>query len=223
MEGTYKLRGSQDNHRFDLTIPAQRGTGVMSTVLVSSPNNGLSTSLTIAPMPTYLNGIAKDATGNPIAYGTVSVYPEGVKGASYTTQTDAAGHFVIEPAWIPPFQYSLVYTTSTGEAIPVTTARYLKENKEFHESHAIDSFVTQVNYVAPTQTPDEKTAQIKRAGTNAKLTDNGTTINVQQKTNTTFRGTQTIMVLILVILLLIGAGVGIYIYIQKKSSRGPSY
>jgi hypothetical protein len=173
-------------------------------------------------MPSYLDGIASDHSGTPIANGTVALYVDGMTEPSVTTTTDDSGHFVISPDSIPPLAYSLVYTSATGVTVPVDTLDFLKQNKTYNAEHNIDPFVSVSVTPEPTQAASQNRGMTGvNGGTAQKTSSNFQTIPVAGSgTSGAMQG----IIMIVVILLVLGIiGVGAYIMMKTKTQSSSQF
>jgi len=72
------------------------------------------------PILNYLEGYARDASGDALPYATVGLYLAGATVPQYRTKADAKGYFSISSEHIPAFAYTLRYTDAQGKVVSVT-------------------------------------------------------------------------------------------------------
>jgi hypothetical protein len=92
--------------------------------VAATPTN----TITIKPIPSYIEGIAYDSKGVPIANALIEVYPFYSVKPMYTTVADANGRYKIGSQHLPQVQYKLKYVKPTGEAITIDTSTFVKQN-----------------------------------------------------------------------------------------------
>jgi len=116
----------------------------------TSPQNTFSGDV----IPSYIEGIAYDKVGKPIANAIVGIYPSYSEKAMYYTSTDENGKYTIDSQHIPQFHYELSYKKKTGEVITLTPSSFIKQNTSYFAANNISPFKKKVTLFA-----EEKKAQ----------------------------------------------------------------
>ena len=218
----YVPEGLRDERNFDMWINAKSkdSVGVFKELKISSKYSSKTISLSISPMPSFLDGIAEAKGGKPIVGGTVSIYPMGSGKPSYTTSTDNIGHFVVNSEWIPPFPYELRYRTIMGDETKVTTTEYLKQNAMYHKENNIDSYSIQT--IQPSISPfKNETKENSKSGTKtinnySKSREPQSTIS--QSNSPVDSGMQGVVIVVIVLMVLVGVAVGAIITMKPKQT-----
>ncbi len=202
---SYVTQGLRDERNFDLWIPVvlEEGKGRFMELRVSSTYSDKTLTFPMNPMPTYLEGIARDAFGMPIVNGTVALRANGIKKPLIRVSTDAEGHFTIYSNKIPPFPYTLHYSSATGKQSSLTTSEFLSQNETYHAQKKINAFSHVV--------ADADLKALEREK-NQKLAS-----SAQKNTSVMTQGMQGIVIIICILVLLVGIGVGAYFVMRKKS------
>ncbi len=214
----YVPQNSTNDRNFDIWTNASSadGKGALSELRVVSKYSTKIQTISIPPMPSYLDGIAYGSSNAPVVGGTVGIYLEGSNKPAYITSTDSVGHFVVTSEWIPSFPYELRYTSATGDTTKVTTTEYLKQNGAYHASKAVQS------YSAIITDASGKTKNLKTAANAAKPSGRGTDLlPTTPGQGSITSGTQGIIMLIVVIMMLLMIGVGAFVVMKSKQSQLP--
>jgi len=95
------------------------------------------------PIPSYLEGYAYDDKGVIIPNANVGVYLTFSNRPYSQTKTDVNGHFRLSSELLPLMPYKIRYITATGNVTPITTARFITQNKEYFVKQKIDPFIAQ--------------------------------------------------------------------------------
>ena len=204
---TYIPQNSTDERNFDIWMDetTKDSKGILTQIKVTSKYSTKFFTIPIDPMPSYLEGIAKDKTDKPILEGTVSVFPIGSSNPTFKTTADIHGHFIITSANLPPLPYSLLYTTITGDEIKISTTEYLKQNVNFHKTNAINSYSV-------------KTLDHKTSVTNNPLRQPTTG---DQKQGTASTGGQMIILTFVILIILIATAAGAFLVMKSKRQQVP--
>lgn len=195
-----------------------------------------SVSIAIDPIPSYLEGVAKDGSGTIIPSALVGIYLKGSTKAVYQTKADINGHYVIGSQFIPPLPYEIKLFKVTGEVIKLSTKEYLKQNATYLKTNNINPFsmvkattklnnMTNTLEVTKTVVPQNNTNQNSNVNSSNSVTkgkSNTSSSNpqtdVQQKTVGAGLGAgmQGIVMVIVVIMVLLMIGVGAFIMMKSK-------
>lgn len=202
-----------------------------------------SVSIAIDPIPSYLEGIAKDNNGVIIPSALVGIYLKGNTKAVYQTKADINGHYVIGSQFIPPLPYEIKLVKVTGEVTKLSTKEYLKQNATYLKTNSINPFsmvkattklnnMTNTLEVTKTVVPQDNTNQNSNVNSNNSLTkgkSNTSSSNpqtdTQQKTiggGGLGAGLQGIVMVVVVIMVLVMIGVGAFIMMKSKQQT-PQY
>lgn len=194
------------------------------------------TSMKIDPIPSYIEGIAQDGTGNILTSALVGIYLQGSNVAAYQTKTDINGHYVIGSQFVPPLPYELRIKKVTGEIIKLSTTEYLRQNAEYHKTNDISSFST-----IKTTTAIDSNNTLVVTKTVVPQNNDKTNTNGSQKGNNTGSSNQTgaeptkapgiagmvgagsqgiIMVLVAIVMLVL-VGIGAFVMMKSKQSQQP--
>ncbi len=212
----YVPLNSNNDRNFDIWVSASStdGKGVLKNLKVTSKFSTKLQSMSVPPMPSYLDGIAFGITRAPVVNGTVGVYPMGSNIPVYTTSTDSVGHFVVTSEWIPPFSYELHYTTTAGDVIKVSTTDYLKQNEKYLKDHSIQSYsgvITDAN---------GKPKNLKDDVSKVKPQNVPEPTSIESAQSFISR-TPVIMMFVLVIMMLLMIGVGAFVVMKSKQNQLP--
>lgn len=99
-----------------------------------------STSFSVKPIPSYIEGIAYDSSGRAIPQAIVGVYTKFSNKPWFVTVADEQGQYKIGSQYLPRFEYELRYKKPTGEIIVVDTATFIKQNVKFFVAEGIKPF-----------------------------------------------------------------------------------
>ncbi len=201
--------------------------------------------ISIKPIPAYIEGIAYDTKGIAIPGAIVGIYPFYSEKPFYLTVADANGRYKIGSQYIPRFEYGLRYKKPTGEVILIDTSTFVKQNakliltegiKPFEEKNTTVAEDKKVqDYFANITTPIELKAPDKaqKSGSNNKYTaggSSGSTSRDQAENPTQTQGgvgvlgqgMQGVIMIVVVIMILLMIGVGAFIMMKSKQQT-PQY
>lgn len=99
-----------------------------------------STSFSVKPIPSYIEGVAYDSNGRSIPQAIVGVYTKFSNKPWFVTVADEQGQYKIGSQYLPRFEYELRYKKPTGEIIVVDTATFIKQNVKFFVAEGIKPF-----------------------------------------------------------------------------------
>ncbi|MFH0773630.1 MAG: carboxypeptidase-like regulatory domain-containing protein [bacterium] len=208
-------------------------------------NASTSTSYNVAPIPTYIEGIAYDTAGKAIPGAIVGVYTTFSNNPVYMTVADQDGRYKIGSQHLPRFSYELRYKKPTGEVVIVSTGTFIKQNIKLFAAEGIKPFEEKKTTVA-----EDAKAQDFFANTNTSLDLNPTgggqnnssnnkyvgggsnnSSSSRNQTGTTTQtggggigaGMQGIVMIVVVIMVLVMIGVGAFIMMKSKQQAPPQY
>jgi len=184
-------------------------------------------SIPIDPMPSYLEGYAKDSQGVVIPKAKVGLYMKFASLPEYEMTADEQGYYKIASKYIPTSPYDIRFKSPNGTMTTITTRQYLQESQKEISTNKIDPFSVrdENNKVIPT------IASINEGGNKSPVSNLNSGLKTQtastpktkeQSTTATPMNpavTQTIIVLVLLLLLLGGVGVGVLLYMKKKTPQ----
>lgn len=101
-----------------------------------------STSFSVKPIPSYIEGVAYDSNGRSIPQAIVGVYTKFSNKPWFVTVADEQGQYKIGSQYLPQFEYELRYKKPTGEIIVVDTATFIKQNVKFFVAEGIKPYET---------------------------------------------------------------------------------
>lgn len=94
--------------------------------------SGPSLEISLDPILPYLDGIAYDAQGKPIAFASVKVKLTSTNSTYYQTQADADGMFKFYPRQLPILPYYLEFSAPNSQAtISQSTTVFVKKNEAY--------------------------------------------------------------------------------------------
>lgn len=97
------------------------------------------TLFSVEPILNYVEGIAYDDSGKPLANSKVGVYLNQATKSIYETKTDEKGHYKITSEYLPPMSYSLKYLQPGGTTYSVPTTKYIAQNAEYIEENKVNT------------------------------------------------------------------------------------
>ena len=204
------------------------GWGILSSILngwgVEAQTR--SNSISIKPMPSFLEGFAYDGFGKVISNALVSIYLIGGTKPYYETKADVKGFYKIGSEYIPPFQYEIKYKTLSGQVITMSTEKYLEQNRAYLVEQKIDLYEykpeSKIVVVTPTKSPNGpdkngNVPNISNGGTNGV---NGTTTKgiVAAITGS---GSQGVIMIVVILLILTLIGIGTFVMMKSKQQHPP--
>jgi hypothetical protein len=180
--------------------------------------------ITMEPVPRYIDAIARYEDGQIIPAAKVNVYDEVARDVTYSTTADKDGRYVIPPQYIPRISYRIEYETTKGIVRAVPPAEVISENSGYYVSKRIDLFSRDVaqkvqeSYIAsgsasvPTVTnqPTRITPPLSGGGAASSIP------SVQPTQNPTSLETSRLMsYLALLVFLIISVAIMVIFYIRK--------
>lgn len=105
-----------------------------------SPQATPSASVSLEPIPSYLEGYAYDNNGSPLVNSTVDVYTTFSKSPYSETTTDEKGFFRIGSTALPFLPYTIGYTSATGTTYSVTPSKFISQNTSYLTSKNINLY-----------------------------------------------------------------------------------
>lgn len=98
------------------------------------------------PIPSYIEGYAKDGNGNVIANAIVRVKLEMSDGVYFQTKADENGFFTIAPKNLPIMTYYLDFSTPNGVSLVKNTAvEFAQNNQEYLSTNNISLMAASKN------------------------------------------------------------------------------
>ena len=201
----------------------------------------VTSSVSINPIPSYLEGIARDSNGAVLPSVLVGVYLQGSRVPVYQARSDINGHYVIGSQYIPMLPYEIHITLATGDVLLLSTMDYLKQNVDFHKQNTINSFAkVQTNSVVDTTgvlmvtktvvTPGSsigtQSSNIGKKNTSGQTGTQNRTSAINTPSNgassSSISGMQGVVMVIVVILVLVMIGVGAFIMMKSKQQSSSS-
>lgn len=198
----------------------------------NSPTSSSAISMTVEPIPTYLEGFAYDSTGKIIPYAKVGVYLSYSKNAFYQTMTNSDGSFRIASEYLPNTQFSIRFTDPQGKVNNVTTSQFIVQKSKQVPLSTTATFnpfasvaatqVTALNAQEGRVIAD--LANYYQAGNAAQNNQqNGTGNNGEAGTKTVQNPPNNAVLIAVILLLLLGAvGVMLAVYIYRKNAAQPT-
>jgi len=173
--------------------------------------------LTVEPIPNYLEGYAQDPNGNVLPNAKVGVYLTNATRPYYETQADDKGYFKITSEYLPFMPYKLKYSTANGTVINLPASRFVTQNAQYITAQKVNVYdYKNVQGVKPV-------ALAKKTNT----TGTGGTANQPSsgnQTGTSPAGTASspFLVTLIILLILIGVlGLMLGVYLLKKNQQSP--
>ena len=206
---------------------------------VQSPKN----TFTGEVIPSYINGIAYNEKGIPLAKAIVGIYPSYSNNAMHYTSTDENGKFIIGSQNIPQFHYSLRYKKNTGEVMEVSTSSFIKQNVSYFDENKIVPFKKQLtsatdevksrkelDLIVGSSNPDMKIiiSNKERSSTSTSKTSENSNSQLERKVSDSGPiskvgnaqvSSQMFAIVLIVILILVMIAVGIFVIIKAKKSE----
>lgn len=199
-----------------------------------------STSFSVKPIPSYIEGVAYDNSGRSIPQAIVGVYTKFSNKPWFVTVADEQGQYKIGSQYLPRFEYELRYKKPTGEVIVVDTSTFIKQNVKFFAAEGIRPFeqkkssstedfaaqvkvsevVKETDLQAMAKVGSSKGTGLSKSGSNG-INNMGTTAVTPSATAGTGMGSGAMMIVV-VIFVLILLGVGAFVMMKSKQST-PQY
>lgn len=194
------------------------------------------TSYVFDPIPTYIEGYAKDNNGKIMAYTKVGVYGIGDSRPYRTVTTDENGYFRIASDNLLSSPYELRYLPAVGKTVTVSTTKFISSNLSVIKKNKIDLssykpakvvLAAEKAVLKPTPTVAQKTTTNNRNNTFSRTsatTTNGLPFQ-QSNSQNNQKQTQSYLTVIIVIILtlILAAVILIWIYLQKKNRAGNEF
>jgi len=111
---------------------------IMSYIIPDVNAQSSTVQVDLPPIPNYIEGIAYDASNNPMAGATVEVFMERSKKAFYTTTADELGYFRVSSENLPFMPYTLRYTSTAGVSVSVPTKTFLSQNDAYLKDNNVN-------------------------------------------------------------------------------------
>ena len=181
-----------------------------------------STSISLNPIPAYLEGYAYDQKGNVLPNATVKIILQMTKKMYYQTKADEKGHFAIGSSSLPLFDYYLEISTPGMGTITYTTTEFAKVNSQYLQSNKINMMTAEKNGqpISTVQVSTESGINFKKDQIQTTKVDE--TKKTEEKAK--ISQSQSILILIAVIILFaIGAVVAWFVIFNKKPESNPPF
>lgn len=196
-----------------------------------------STSFTVKPIPSYIEGVAYDNSGRSIPQAIVGVYTKFSNKPWFVTVADEQGQYKIGSQYLPQFEYELRYKKPTGEVIVVDTSTFIKQNVKFFvaegikpyeqkKSSSTEDFAAQVKVSEVVKETDlqamakvgsSKGTGLSKSG-NGGINNMGTSEVTPSATNGTGTAGSGAMMIAVVIFILVLLGAGAFVMMKSKQT-----
>lgn len=171
-------------------------------------------SVTVDPIPNYIEGYAKDANGNLLPGATVGVYLSNATKPYYQTKADSNGHFKISSEYLPFLPYKMRYFAANGTTATLSSTKFMTQNTQLISDQKLNLYeYKDVSGKKPQFAAANSTGESETSPSSNK-TEQSKTAGVTQS--------QPTVVLLIILLLLIGVvGLILGVYLLKKSQIEP--
>ncbi len=170
-----------------------------------------SSSFTIPPILSYIEGYAYDKNGQIIPSARVLLKLKMNNAVFYETKANEKGFFRIPSKLIPIFPYYLQVVPKSGQAISYTTTDFVKQNKDYLKEAKIN--LIQPNFIVKAQTVENS------SNSNLDTSSDKTSSSTQKKPTPPSSKTSSFLIAVLIILFcLIGAIVLAYFIFRSRKS-----
>ncbi len=202
----------------------ERFASIIKKLLSPKQVEAATVSIPLEPMPSYLEGYARDDQGKVIPNAKVGVYLKFASLPNYETTADINGYFKIASQFIPTSPYDIRYKTPAGVLVGTTSTReFVTQNQRSPAGSQVDLFSVRdsKNNVVPTvATTGTGASPVRNVGTNPRTQSISPASSMQKpQAQVNPAVMQTMVVLMLLILLLAGVGIGVFLYIKNKTPQ----
>jgi len=173
------------------------------------------------PRLAHLDGVAYDATGNPMPNATVTVVNDRVGSVTYVTSTDSQGKYFVPSDKLPLGDYTVYYSIEGSTiTVSVDSAKFYEQNKEYLEMQNID--VRQPRYSEQaqaylTQNPQRPNEPAVTGTQGTSEVQNTPVVQPPQQLPTNQSISPVLLMYVAILLLLVvGAGLLIMFYMKRK-------
>ncbi|MBI5127652.1 hypothetical protein HZA76_04325 [Candidatus Roizmanbacteria bacterium] len=170
-----------------------------------------SSSFTIPPILSYIEGFAYDKNGKVIPSARVLIKLSMNNAVFYETKANEKGFFQVPSKFIPIFPYYLQMVPKSGEAISYSTTAFVKQNEDYLEEAKIN--LIQPNFVVRAQNTQELEAS--KFDTSS---DKTSAPSQKQSNSTTSKSSSFFIVVVVILFCLIGAIVLAYLIFKSRRS-----
>lgn len=183
------------------------------------------------PLPAYIEGVAKNNSGQPLANTEVQVVMGYTNKPSYTTTTDSNGNFKVPSDYVPSLPYRLVYTNGNSSTT-VSTGKFITDNVDYIKANNTELFSPHYTDPKVNDTIKKTVASASQSsggkgglfsgspsGGNGPTTNGGSGVNNQAKAGIPLSQNTALIALIAFIFTVIVVAIIITIYLIKKNSR----
>lgn len=200
---------------------------------VFSKVEAASTTVTVEPIPNFLEGLAYGADGNPVPDATVGIYLNNPGNPFIVVSADSKGYFQIPSQYLPPFPYKIQVKAPNGTIHDMTTSQFTAANKKYAQEKNVDynkfrvepslppgyptRSVSPQSFV-PISSSQNPTGEMEPSGTPDTVKPTGTIAIVKQA----IQENKPLFLGFVFILLFAICGAAFYIYKKKKSVSFPS-
>ncbi|GIW63173.1 MAG: hypothetical protein KatS3mg090_0999 [Patescibacteria group bacterium] len=114
--------------------------GLFNFKVTAEANNDLNrfSARPMYPVLNYIEGVAYDDLGNPIANAEVKIIDKGSNKEILRVTADENGYFKIPPAYLPMFEYYLNIDSADGRTFAYTTSEFVRMNKAYLDTAKLD-------------------------------------------------------------------------------------
>ena len=189
---------------------------IKPSVLAQTTSGSNKVILRLDPIPTYLEGIARDSSGKILPNSQVKIYIKGINVPYRVVNTDEKGYFKVSSSSLPSFPYEIKYQDSFGKTVTVSTSKFIADNRDLILSKNINLYSLKDSQGKSIALTSPTTAKSSSGFPMENLRER----NKEPKTNTLPQRQNSGIILILAIIffLLILAGVLVYFYFRGKKS-----
>ena len=201
---------------------------------------GAKTSLTLQPLPSYIEGYASDKNNQIVPNAIIQIRLKNGNGIYYQTTADANGYFFIASKNLPTatlnLEFYLNFIDPSGKNIAYAISDFARANRYYFTKEKINLLTGEKNGAKPTAQAVDKTAldipssmnngnqggnqQKNQGGTNAPLVQNDST-KQSQPTNPL---NQQILIIVAALLVLSAIAAGaVFMMVKNKAPQQPTY
>ena len=133
----------------------------------------------VDPIPSYIEGIAKDKNGKVLSNSMVRLKLTMSDKSYYETKTDENGKFTIDPKYIPVFNYKIEIVDSVTKKILVTNSivDFAKSNNKYLAENKINLMTATKNNKPLISYVEAKSNNTQQKATNQNIQTNQKEIN----------------------------------------------
>lgn len=203
----------------------QRGTSSVRNILSELATrlvltvSAQSTSISLDPILSKVEGYAYDASGKIVPNATVNVVVQNSKQPVYTTKANAKGYFTIDSKNLPPIAYTIEVVSPTGLKTTKTTTSFAKENKDYLAKNNVQ-LTTNDKTVSVKTNAQVSPGTRKDASGNSVASANNTNATKEPAKALDRQQTMTVLYFVIILVLVLTlVGVGIWYFLSKKKEE----